>query len=107
MLGIIEMEEFMVNHYLISSESLGHYWARKRPPTRRMIKCILMLLFMMAHNFKYAILMNDQDDWLLVMLGEFLYKLYDMKMLAVTLLSGGIQVRPFLKILIYHAKIIS
>src|SRR6185437_4565243 len=79
--GIDCLESFMVRHHLMASKSYGDYVSNNISQNRLTIGWILNI-FLLIVTLKFGILSLYNPKWLLILLGEFVYKLARIELMS-------------------------
>ena len=86
--GITRIERFITDFYLIGSKSFRDYTIGQSISNGRRFRMWLNILFMIFNIARYILLSFHDDKWILILTGEFCYKLYDMKIVAKFIIAG-------------------
>ena len=87
--GILEFEKFTCTSYIFLNPSFESYVKRERLSKARVIKYWISVILSILYTTKYAVLSVYSEEWLLVLFGEFIYKMYKIKIMAYLLLTIG------------------
>ena len=87
--GILEFEKLTCKSYVFLNPSFESYVKRERLSMARLVKYWAFTAMFIIYTLKYAVLSVYSEEWLLALLGEFIYKLYKIKIMAYLLLTGG------------------
>ena len=80
--GITRIERFITDHYVIASKSFRDYATGQSIRNGRRFRMWLNMMLMIFNIARYIVLSFNDDKWILILMGEFSYKLYDMKIMA-------------------------
>ena len=80
--AIDKAEKIMVENYLIQSTSLESYAKKEKVTTKRIVKSWSFFAFLLLGLVKWSLLVKYNDEWFLATQGEFLYKMYKIKVVA-------------------------
>ena len=86
--GITRIEHFITDHYVIGSKSFRDYATGQSISNGRRFRMWLNILLMIFNIARYVVLSFKDDKWILILTGEFCYKLYDMKIIAKFIVAG-------------------
>ena len=86
--GITRIEHFIIDHYVIASKSFRDYATGQSISNGRRFRMWLNMMLMIFNIARYIVLSIYDDEWILILTGEFCYKLYDMKIIAKFIISG-------------------
>ena len=86
--GITRIEHFITDHNVIGSKSFRDYTTGQSISNGRRFRMWLNILFMIFNIARYVVLSFKDDKWILILTGEFCYKLYDMKIIAKFIVAG-------------------
>ena len=86
--GITRIERFITDHYVIASKSFRDYATGQSISNGRRFRMSLNMMLMIFNIARYIVLSFNDDKWILILMGEFSYKLYDMKIMAKFILIG-------------------
>ena len=86
--GVIRIEHFITNHYVIGSKSFRDYATGQSISNGRRFRMCLNMILMIFNIARYIVLSIYDDEWILILTGEFCYKLYDMKIIAKFIVAG-------------------
>ena len=87
-IGIERLEKFMSRHHLMASKSFEDYVMRNTSK-RRLTICWIINVFIALNTIKYGILSVYNPKWLLVLFGEFVYKLGPFNLISGICFFGG------------------
>ena len=80
--GILQMENFVVQSYVMPYDSFEQYVIGDNISTKRIVKSFLKLILNLMVCVKYGILMFYRPKWFVVATGEYMQEYHDLKIMA-------------------------
>ena len=77
--GILQMENFVVQSYVMPYDSFEQYVIGDNISTKRIVKSFLKLILNLMVCVKYGILMFYRPKWFVVATGEYMQEYHDLK----------------------------
>ena len=102
--GLQKIGRYMVQNRIIPCDLLEDYVNGRAMSRRKRVLYILWTILMIVSMVRFAILSVYSETWLLHHLGEFLYELYEMKMMARLFVACSFNSRPYLLFHYYLVK---
>ena len=97
--GLRNIGQYMVENSIIPCDSLEDYVNGRAMSRRKRILYLLWTILMTVNMVRFAILSLYSETWLLHHLGEFMYELYETKMMSLLYVACSFNSMPYL---IFH-----
>ena len=94
--GLRNLERSITQNSIIPCDSFEHYDNGRALSRRKRVLYLLWTIVMIVNTVKFSILPFYAEKWLIHDLGEFLYELYEMKMIALLFMACLFDSMPYL-----------